>query len=174
MSVVSAIAQLRDTASLYWLARTEQERKFLTIGAATVAGALVYMLFISPALSGRAKLNAQLPQMRVEASKMQALALEAGELARQPALQVTPMTRETLSAGLSARSLTPASLVMSGEFAKVQFNGVSFASLYGWIDAQRREHRIEVQEIGVTAASGPPGQVDASLTVHQISGDASR
>ncbi len=173
MSVVTAIAKLRDQAQLFWLARTEQERKYLTVGGATVAGALVYMLFIAPPLEGRAKLNAQLPVLRVEASKMQALALEAGELARQPPLQVTPMTRETLTASLTARSLTPTSLVMSGEFAKLQFNGVPFAGLYSWLDAQRRESRIDVQEIGVTAGS-PAGQVDAVLTLHQNTGEAAR
>lgn len=173
MSAVSAIAQLKDQLALYWLARTEQERKYLTIGAATVLGALVYMLFISPALEGRAKLNAQLPALRVEAARMQALALEAGELARQPAPQVTPMTRESLTASLTARSITPASLVMSGEFVKLQVTGVSFANLYSWIDAQRREHRIDVQEIGVTAGS-PAGQVDASMTLRQNLGEMSR
>jgi len=173
MSVVTAIAQLRERATLYWLARTEQERKYLTVGAATVVGALVYMLLIGPPLEGRAKLNAQLPQLRVEASKMQALALEAGELARQPQLQVTPMTRETLNASLTARSLAPTSLVMSGEFAKLQFNGVAFAGLYSWLDAQRRESRIDVEEIGVTAGT-PAGQVDAVITLHQNTGEASR
>jgi general secretion pathway protein M len=173
MSAVTAIAQLRDQLTLFWLARTEQERKYLTVGGASVAAALVYMLFIAPPLEGRAKLNAQLPALRVEASKLQALALEAGDLARQPALQVVPMTRETLSASLAARSLAPTSLVMSGEFAKLQFNGVPFASLYSWIDAQRRESRIDVQEIGVTAGT-PAGQVDAILTLHQGSGEASR
>ena len=173
MSAVSAIAQLREQITLYWLARTEQERKYLTVGGATIAGALVYMLFIAPPLEGRARLNAQLPAMRVEASKMQALALEAGELTRQPPLQVTPMTRETLSASLTARSLAPTSVVMSGEFAKLQLNGVAFAGLYSWLDAQRRENRIEVQEIGVTAGS-PAGQVDAAVTLHQISAEASR
>jgi general secretion pathway protein M len=173
MSAMTAITQLRDQFTLYWLARTEQERKYLTVGGATVAGALVYMLFIAPPLAGRAALNAQLPALRLEASKMQALALEAGELSRQPALQVTPMTRETLTASLTARSLTPASLVMSGEFCKLQFNGVPFASLYSWLDAQRREHRIDVTEIGVTAGT-PAGQVDASITLHQNTGEASR
>ena len=172
MSVVSAIAQLREQVTLYWLARTEQERKYLTVGGATIAGALAYMLFIAPPLEGRARMNAQLPAMRVEAARMQALALEAGELPRQP-VQVTPMTRETLSASLTARSLAPTSLVMSGEFAKLQLNGVSFAALYSWIDAQRRENRIEVQEIGVTAGS-PAGQVDAAVTLHQITAEAAR
>ena len=173
MSAVSAIAQLRDQITLFWLARTEQERKYLTVGGASVAGALVYMLFIAPPLEGRVRLNAQLPALRLEASKMQALALEAGELTRKPVLQVTPMTRETLTASLSTRSLAPTSLVMSGEFAKLQFNGVPFAGLYSWLDSQRSENRVEVQEIGVTAAT-PVGQVDAVITLHQISAEAAR
>ncbi|UUZ51285.1 type II secretion system protein M [Massilia sp. B-10] len=101
------IGQFKDQLALYWLARTEQERKYLTVGGATLAGVLVYMLFIGPALDGKAKLNKQLPQMRVEAATMQALAQEATELASRPAPAVSPMTRESLTASLTARAMTP-------------------------------------------------------------------
>ena len=173
MSAVKAVAQLRDQLALYWLARTEQERKYLTIGGFTVVGALVFMLFIDPALSGIKKLNVQLPLLRIEASKMQGLAQEAAELAAQPAPQVTPMTRESVSASLTARSLTPTSLVITGQFAKIQLNGVPFPSLYAWLEAQRRENRMMVQELGVTA-SATPGQVDAALTLQQDLGEPAR
>ena len=173
MSAVTVVAQLKDQLALYWLARTEQERKYLTVGGATVLATLVYMLFMAPALTGREKLRAQLPQLREEAARMQALAQEAGELARQPAPQVAPMTKESVAASLTARSLTPASLVISGDFAKLQFNGVSFASLYAWLDAQRRENRIMAEDVGVTAGA-TPGQVDAVVTLRQNTGEASR
>ena len=173
MSAVTVVSQLKDQFALYWLARTEQERKYLAVGAATVACALVYMLFIGPALEGRAKLNAQLPQLREEAAKMQALALEAGELARQPAPQVTPMTRDTLTASLAARSITPQALAMTGDYAKLQLDGVAFANLYSWLEAQRRENRIAVQDAAITAGT-PAGQVDAALTLRQNTGEASR
>ena len=173
MSVVTAIAQVRDQLSLYWLARTEQERKYLTVGAATVVGALVYMLCVAPATSGRDKLNAQLPLLRVEAAKMQALALEAGELARQAPPQATPMSKESLAASLAARSLSTQSLSVSGDYARLQLNGVSFAGLFAWLDAQRRENRISAQEVAITAGS-PAGQVDAVLTLRQNTGEASR
>lgn len=173
MKAMTAVSQLKDQLALYWLARTEQERKYLTVGGVAVAGALVYMLFMAPALAGREKLRAQLPQLREESAKMQALAQEAGELARQPAPQVAPMTRESLTASLAARSITPASLVVSGDFAKLQLNGVSFASLYGWLDAQRRENRVVAEDVGVTAGS-PAGQVDAVLTLRQNTGEGSR
>jgi len=120
-----------------------------------------------------AKLNAQLPQLREEAAKMQALALEAGELARQPAPQVTPMTRDTLTASLAARSITPQALAMTGDYAKLQLDGVAFANLYSWLEAQRRENRIAVQDAAITAGT-PAGQVDAALTLRQNTGEASR
>jgi general secretion pathway protein M len=173
MSVMTQVAQLKDQLALYWLARTEQERKYLAGGGAVVLAALVYMLFVAPALNGREKLRAQLPQLRVEAANLQALAQEAGELARQPAVQVTPMTKESLTASLAARSITPASLVNSGDFAKLQVNGVAFANLYAWLDAQRRENRIVADDVAVTAGS-PAGQVDAVLTLRQNTGEASR
>lgn len=173
MSAVKMVAQLRDQLALYWLARTEQERKYLTVGGCAVLGALVYMLFIAPALDGREQLRAQLPELREKAAKMQALALEAGELARQPAPQVTPMSKESLTASLAARSITPASVATSGDVAKVQLNGVSFAAMFGWLDAQRREHRIVAEDVGVTAGS-PAGQVDAVLTLRQNTGEGPR
>lgn len=173
MSAVKAIAQLRDQLSLYWLARTEKERKYLTVGGATLAGALVYSLFVAPALNGRDKLTAQLPQLRIEAAKMQALALQAGELARMPAPSAPPMTKESLTASLTARSLTAEAVSMAGEQARVQLNGVAFANLFAWLDAQRRENRIEAQEVAITAGS-PAGQVDAVLLLRQHTNEGSR
>jgi general secretion pathway protein M len=173
MSATGAVAQLKDQLALYWLARTEQERKYLTVGGATVLGALVYMLFMAPAINGTRELRAKLPLMREDAAKLQALALEAGELARQPAPQVTPMSKESLTASLAARSITPASLIVSGDVVKLQVNGVPFASLYAWLDAQRRENRIVSEEVGITAGT-PVGQVDAVVTLRQNTGEASR
>lgn len=173
MSPVTAIAKMRERAALYWMARTEKERTYLTVGGATVAGALVYMMLIDPAVTGIAKLTKQLPEMRIEAARMQALAQEAGDLARQPPVQVTPMSKEALSASLAARSLTTTSIAMTGDYAKLQFTGVSFAGLYSWLDTQRRDHRIEVEDIAVTAST-PVGQVDATLTLRQTTAESPR
>lgn len=173
MSAVSSIAQWRERMAVAWLARTEQERKYLAAAAAVAALALVYALFVSPAVSGRAQLEKDLPQLRQQAAQLRAMALEAGELARQPVVQVAPMTRESLTASLAALGITPQSLSMTGEYARVQLAGVSFANLAGWLDAQRRENRIAVQDAAITAQSAP-GQVDATLTLHQDAGVGAR
>jgi general secretion pathway protein M len=169
MSAVGKIAQLRERLTVAWLARTEQERKFLTIGGSTAAALLVYALFIAPAVEGRAQLEKTLPQLRQDAAQMRAMALEAGELARQPAPQVTPMSRESVAASLAALSITPVSLAVTGETARLQLAGVPFANLVGWLDAQRREARISVQEAAFTAQD-TAGLVDATLTLRQDAG----
>ncbi len=60
---------------------------------------------------------------------------------------------------------------MTGDYAKLQLKDVSFANLVTWLDAQRRESRIGVQDATVTAVNDA-GQVDAVLTMHQANADA--
>lgn len=171
MSFASTMAQARGRLTTYWLARTEQERKLLAAGGGVLLLALLYAVLIDPAVSGRARLKAALPELRQQAAQMQTLAAEAAALAATPVVQVTPMTREALAASLNERGLAPQSLTMTGEYAKLQLTGVSFANLIAWLDAQRRENRIGLQD-GVVTAQATPGQVDATLTLRQNTGSA--
>lgn len=173
MSAVSTVAQWRERATVAWMARTEQERKYLAIGFAVAAAAIVYSLFVDPALSGKARLQKDLPVLRQQSAQLRAMALEAGELARAPQTQVAPMSPSSLTASLAALSMTPATVAMTGEYAKVQLNGVAFSSLVMWLDAQRRENRISVQDAAI-GAQGALGQVDATLTLRQEAGAGPR
>lgn len=166
MKAAATIVALRERANAYWLARTEQERKFLAFGAAVVLISLVYALLLAPALEGRATLQRSLPALRLQAAQLQSMAAEASTLAANPAPPPAPMTREALNASLTQRSLAPGSLTLTGEYAKAQFNNVSFANLVAWLDAQRRENRIQVQDAAFTALAAQ-GQVDATLTLRQ-------
>lgn len=160
------VQNLRGQAEAFWQARTEQERKLLTVGGAVVALALFYSLLIDPALSGRDKLQKQLPQLRQQEAEMQAMAREASSLQAQSNIAPAPMTRENLNAGLAARGLVPQSLNITGEYAKAQFNGVPFAGLVAWLDVVRTESRINVAEATFTAQEAP-GVVNATLTLRQ-------
>jgi general secretion pathway protein M len=171
MSLATNIAQYRERANALWLARTEQERRFLAIGGAVVLLALLYMILVAPAMEGRAQLNRSLPQLRQQAAELQAMAQEASALAQAPHSQVTPLTRETVSTSLSGRGLTPQSLSMTGEYIKLQLNNVSFANLATWLDEQRRANRVLVQDAVVTALP-VAGQVDATMTLRQNTGAA--
>jgi general secretion pathway protein M len=169
MSFASTIGQWRERALAYWLARSDQERTYLTVGGAVVLLALGWLLLAAPALEGRATLRRALPQLHQQSAQLRAMAQEAATLNSQPAPQVAPMSREALVASLAARGLTPQSLSQTGEYAKLQFNNVAFANLVTWLDAQRREQRIAVQDATVSALPAA-GQVDASLTLHQNTG----
>ena len=161
-----ARAQLKASASVFWLARSEQERKLLGIAAGFVLLALVYGLGVAPAMSGRARLANSLPELRQQAAQLQAMAAEAAQLSAQAPLPVVPMSRESLAASLAARSLKPQALTLTGEYAKVQLAGVPFAGLTGWLAALRTEHRIVVQDASVVAQA-EPGLVNANLTLRQ-------
>jgi general secretion pathway protein M len=164
---MSTFDNYRAQARAFWAERSEQERKFLTVGGIVLALGLVYGLLIDPALTGREKLRNDLPQLRQQAAELKALAGEAAQLAAQPPLQPpVPMTRESLNASLSARGLNPSNVVMTGEYAKLEFKGASFAGLVTWLDTVRRENRIGVQDANFTALS-TAGQVDASMTLRQ-------
>lgn len=162
---------LRERALAYWLARTDQERKFLAVGGAVVLVALVYALLLAPAVEGRDSLRASLPALRQQAAQLQTLAAEAQALAANPAPPAAPMTAEALNASMAQRGLKAGSLTMTGEYAKLQFNGVSFANLVAWLDAQRRENRVQVHDASFTALPAL-GQVDATLTLRQASAPA--
>ena len=114
MKAAATIVALRERANAYWLARTEQERKFLAFGAAVALVSLVYALLLAPALEGRATLQRSLPALRLQASQLQSMAAEAATLAANPAPAPAPMTREALNASLAQRSLAPGSLSLTG------------------------------------------------------------
>jgi len=171
MSLATTIAQYRERANALWLARTEQERRFLAVGGAVVLLAVLYLLLVDPAVEGRAMLRRQLPQLRQQAAELQAMAQEAATLARAPATQIPPLTREAVDTSLNSRGLKPQSLAMTGDYIKLQLNNVPFAGLANWLDEQRRANRVLVQDATVTALP-TAGQVDASLTLRQNTGAA--
>lgn len=171
MSLATTIAQYRERANALWLARTEQERRFLAVGGAVVLLALLYLILVDPAVEGRAMLRRQLPQLRQQAAELQAMAQEANMLARAPATQIPLITREAVDSSLNGRGLKPQSLSMTGEYIKLQLNNVPFAGLASWLDEQRRANRVLVQDATVTALP-VAGQVDASLTLRQNTGTA--
>nr|WP_315255367.1 type II secretion system protein GspM [uncultured Duganella sp.] len=166
MSKQNPLQTLRARADAFWLVRTEQERKLLRIGGIVVGLGLFYSLLIDPALSGREQLRKQLPQLHQQAAEMQVMAREAQALKGQSNIAPTPMSRENLNAGLTARGLTPQSFNVTGEYAKLAFTGAQYAGVVAWLDAIRTESRINVVDASFTAQEAA-GVVNATLTLRQ-------
>jgi len=164
------MAAYRAAATTWWSARTEQEQRMLGIGGAVLAIGLVWGVLIDPAMSGRARLQEDMPKLNQQVAELQALAGEASQLAALPQAAPQPLTKEAVSAALQARGLAPQNLTVSGEYIKVEFKGAAFAGVVSWLDAMRREQRVTLQE-GQVSAQGPAGQVDANLTLRQETGN---
>jgi general secretion pathway protein M len=163
------LAPARDRFAVMWLARTEQERKFLTVGALILGVAFFYLTLLAPAIEGRAALKRSLPALRQQAAQLRTMADEARALASQTPPQVPPLSREGITSTLATRGLTPKDLSVTGNYVKFQLENVAFANLMAWIDEQRRIGRLGVEEAQVSAQT-PLGQVNATLTMRQNNG----
>ncbi|HEX8478727.1 MAG TPA: type II secretion system protein M [Telluria sp.] len=164
--LVPVFAPARDRFAVMWLARTPQERTFLTVGAAILGVTFFYLALLAPAIEGRAQLKRSLPELRQQAAQLRTMADEARALAGQAPAQVAPLSRETVTASLTARGLAPQNLSVTGNYAKFQLENVAFANLMAWLDEQRRTTQLGVEEAQISAQT-PLGQVNATLTMRQ-------
>ncbi len=168
-ALTQQVHETRARAAAFWSARSEQERRFLTVGGAVLGAALFYAVLLAPALDGSAKLRKSLPELRQQAAELQALSVEAAALRGQSNIAPAPITRDGLQSSLTARGLTAQSLSLTGEYAKLQLNGVPFAALVVWLDAVRGESKLLVQDASISAQDSA-GMVNATLTLRQSSG----
>lgn len=169
------VGGLKQSLSTFWNERNQRERRMLSLAAAVVLLGLIYALLIDPAVSGRADLSKRLPVMRQQAAEVQALARQAAS-APAPAANAAPappMTRDSLETGLSRKGLKAQNLSVTGELAKAQFNGVSFAALVDWLAEMQASARITVLDMNVEAQA-QADTVNASLTLRQQRGEQVR
>lgn len=163
---MTAMRKLKLSLAAFWSLRNPRERLMLSVAAAVLLLGLIYALLIDPALSGRDKLNKDLPQLRQQAAALQAMAREAASLSGRTAAPVPPMTRENLEAALQRKGLKAQSVVLTGDFAKLQFTATPFAGLLDWLADAQRSARLGVVEANINALAAA-GMVDATLTLRQ-------
>ena len=63
-----------------WETWTQRERRMVVAMLSVVGLALVYLVLLDPALSGRAKLERDLPKLRADAGEMAGIAAGASRL----------------------------------------------------------------------------------------------
>jgi len=162
--------QLRQAVSRFIASRNARERKILAIGVTSLAAILIYLILLAPAIDGRANLEKSLPALRQQLAELQMLAGQASTLSGAATAPVMSMTKESIETSLSRKGLKAQSVVVTGDFAKVQLSAIPFAGLADWIDEAQRTARLSATEATITALA-QPGNVDASLTLHQQKSD---
>jgi general secretion pathway protein M len=160
------MTQMQQNLNAFWAERNARERKQIGFALVVAGAALIYLLFVAPALSGRAQLEKSLPDLRVQAAELQNLAKEASTLSAATATPVGPMSKEIIDASLASKGLKPQSVTMAGDVMKVQLSDASFTGLLDWLDEIQKNLRITVVDANITAQA-QSDIVNATLTLRQ-------
>ena len=168
MKLAALMLQSRQTFLEFWAARDARERAMLAIAALVVAFGLVYALLVGPALSGRDSLNKNLPLLRQQVAQMQALSKQAAALSVKSAVPLAAMSKENIEAALARNGLKPQSLLLTGDFAKVQLASVSFSATMDWLDDMQQTALLSVADANIVALP-KPDMVNATFTLRQPS-----
>ena len=168
MNLTGLLNQSRQSFSEFWAVRDARERAMLAVAALVVTFGLAYALLIDPALSGRDQLNKNLPVLRQQVAQMQALSKEAAALSGKSAAPLIAMSKENIEAALARNGLKPQSVILTGDFAKVQLAAVSFAGTLNWLDDLQKTALLSVIDANIVALP-QPDMVNATFTLRQPS-----
>jgi general secretion pathway protein M len=159
-------AEIGQTLSEFWEARTPREKTILMWGGLALGLVIVYLVLWAPAYEGRDRLRASLPGMQRQLATMTAQANEARALAGN-AESVTPTggaLRDALSKSLSDNGFQPQQVQVIGAAVQFQLKNASFPNWTAWLDDARRQFKVQVQEAHITALK-PDGQVDLTASL---------
>lgn len=168
MNLTGLLNQSRQSFSEFWAVRDARERAMLSMAALVITFGLTYALLIDPALSGRDQLNKNLPVLRQQAAQLQALSKEAAALSVKSAAPLIAMSKENIEAALARNGLKPQSVILTGDFAKVQLAATSFADTLHWLDEMQKTALLSVVDANVVALA-QPDMVNATFTLRQSS-----
>lgn len=156
---------MRQTLSAFWGGRSARERTFLAAASSVIVLGLLYTLLIDPALTGRRQLEKKLPVLRQQSAELQALSKQVNAFSGKSAPS-SSLSRESLEAGLARKGLKPQSVVLTGDFVKLQFTSVSFAATLDWLNEMQKTARLVVVEAKIDALA-QADMVNATLTLRQ-------
>ena len=167
MNLTSLLNQSRQSLAEFWIARDARERAMLAAAAATAALGLFYALLIDPALTGRDQLNKNLPELRRQVAQLQELAKEAATFSGKSAPPAAAMSEEGIKTALARKGLKPQSVLLTGDFVKVQLAAVSFSGTLAWLDDMQKSARLSVVDANIVALA-QPDTVNATFTLRQF------
>ncbi len=160
---------------LFWQQRSLRERRVLAFGGLLLALMLLWLLAIEPALEGRERWRAALPQLRADAAQAHALSQQLAavpprsDAGAAPAVDKATLESQ-LQAALKAQGITPQSLNVqqAGDALLVRVNvtDVSFSALTEWLQQQQRTAQLSVSDASVTARERLD-RVDARFTLRR-------
>jgi general secretion pathway protein M len=142
-----------------WTASSLREQRLIAIAAMIVFCALVWWVAIEPAFNGRARLNQQLPDLRLQASELAGLAAQ-GSI--RPVFGKTSDLIDRLRATLNAAGFDPNSAeAVDQERVLVRLSAINYARVISWLAGLKAGHGAHLESATVTLQE--PGRVEAEL-----------
>ena len=154
-------------APAFWSARSPRERTVLAGVGALAAALLLFALVWLPLERSRARVTAQLPQLRASVAEMRAQAAEVTALRSLPARESgsTPALAALIASGALTQGLPGARLVaLDGKRLKLAMDDASWTRLVEWLSAAQALHGLAVEEASVEALAAA-GRVKAEFVL---------
>ncbi|MDO8653631.1 MAG: type II secretion system protein GspM [Undibacterium sp.] len=158
-----------EMINIFWQQRNARERQFLAILTIVISVAVIYLIFVNPAISNRSKLETAIPQLRQQVSEMTAMSGQYAQIATAMTETIAPVTREVIEASLLRRGIKAQTLAASEEIVRLQVATVAYSNIMEWILEMQKAARLTVEEAKVTALP-ETGQVSVVLTLRQQRG----
>jgi len=161
--------QIIQQFDLFWNERDARERKLLSAAAFVIVLALVYMIFLDPAITSTGKLQSQIPELRQQVAEISALSGQQIKLAASLTQIVEPVTKEIVEASLTARGIKTQSLSVTDDIVRIQIQTVAYSNIMDWLLESQRASRLTVEEARILALP-ESGQVSVTLMLKQQRG----
>jgi general secretion pathway protein M len=160
---------LVDSFASFWQQRNAKERRLLSFATIIVLLALVYWIFINPALSNKAQLEVSIPQLRLQVSEMAAMSGQYAQIATAMTENIEPISREVIEASLMRKGIKAQSLSASDDIVRLQISSVAYSVIMEWVLEMQKAARLTVEDAKLTALPDK-GQVGVVLTMKQQKG----
>jgi general secretion pathway protein M len=142
-----------------WETWTQRERRMVVAMLSVVGLALVYLLLLDPALSGRAKFERDLPKLRADAGETAGIAAGASRLPRPVA---GSNLQGVLEASLQAAGLKADISAKDNGAVALKFEKAPYNTIAAWAFKAVREAGAQIETASVSSA-GEGGRVNAEF-----------
>jgi general secretion pathway protein M len=156
-----------ETFLAFWRERAPRERAILATGATIVLVAILYLVFVEPAVAGINRLERGLPRERARAAQLDTLLGEVRSLkSKAQVATVSPqeargaIEKSLAAAGMKALRIVP---LADGDL-QLTLSNVPYAAWAAWL--ARTERELGARATSVTATgNATPGNVDVELAL---------
>lgn len=167
-------AKLQKFREEHWDRRGKRERQMILLASAITGPLLIYLLLWEPSHQAIAKLNSQLPVLRLQAAQMRDAAKNMEELRHrpQPAVIEAGAVKTAVEESLSRHQLRDAIAsvdLLEPNGVRIASTGISFAKWVAWLRALEQEQHIRIESASVSSL---PEQGYVSVRATLVNGSA--